>query len=647
MSSGKPAFVEKVSEETGIDPAILEQVYDRGLAAWRTGHRPGTTPHQWARARVYSFVQGGRTTQRADKALAIKAGVVSENPRTPKGRLVPSRYIKGISKRAKREMLEEIDEFATADPSTSEAYETWRGDVDATGRRWKTKRSPYTMSYRKNSDEQLRDLERRVRATGEAADARAYGQALLRAGRLEPDTAELLERMGDDAWLVWLFGPTVDRDGKVVVPGEYEWQPNQDDDDGADYADPVDGNQIDDDNEFICTDPNGPDCHNDACPLHYGNLEPRTWRRITSLTGLAIRRRPDGSPVIVRTYWTVDDGGNLDAGAEDEFPVGSPMDVLGLARREMANAQSWADYTMWVIENRRDPLDDLDLVRREPDVRWKFELAQGRPVVVKKAWRHASRRWVPIPVSDLPAEAKKFVSRRSLNAWRAAAPTAKMDSRVTNDKGSSLTLEITLIGRTIYPTPEAIFGAAVARHPLVLRRLADAAEALVAAELEAAQNLIYDHDSSLFWNNEMGWVDRGSAQRFTDAERQAVNLPLGGSWVTTADLPNLPHDPECSCMGCVHDLEVCEGCGDIPGEGRISSEHRPDCSQTERVVCGLHHVCDSLGFDEGAEGENAAAELGESTLGVCMSCNAILSESRDWNDDTGQWELECFACRLR
>ena len=27
--------------------------------AWRTGHRPGTTPQQWAFARVNSFLTGG------------------------------------------------------------------------------------------------------------------------------------------------------------------------------------------------------------------------------------------------------------------------------------------------------------------------------------------------------------------------------------------------------------------------------------------------------------------------------------------------------------------------------------------------------------------------------------------------------------
>ena len=39
---------------------ILKKSYDRGLAAWRTGHRPGTTPQQWAFARVNSMLTGGK-----------------------------------------------------------------------------------------------------------------------------------------------------------------------------------------------------------------------------------------------------------------------------------------------------------------------------------------------------------------------------------------------------------------------------------------------------------------------------------------------------------------------------------------------------------------------------------------------------------
>ena len=49
----------KKSEKSGIAYGILKKVYSRGMAAWRTGHRPGTTPQQWAFARVNSFITGG------------------------------------------------------------------------------------------------------------------------------------------------------------------------------------------------------------------------------------------------------------------------------------------------------------------------------------------------------------------------------------------------------------------------------------------------------------------------------------------------------------------------------------------------------------------------------------------------------------
>ena len=36
--------------------SILKQVYDRGMAAGKSGHRPGAGQVQWALARVNSFV---------------------------------------------------------------------------------------------------------------------------------------------------------------------------------------------------------------------------------------------------------------------------------------------------------------------------------------------------------------------------------------------------------------------------------------------------------------------------------------------------------------------------------------------------------------------------------------------------------------
>ena len=48
--------LKKKSEKSGISYGVLKKVYDRGVAAWRTGHRPGTTPQQWGYARVNAFI---------------------------------------------------------------------------------------------------------------------------------------------------------------------------------------------------------------------------------------------------------------------------------------------------------------------------------------------------------------------------------------------------------------------------------------------------------------------------------------------------------------------------------------------------------------------------------------------------------------
>ena len=50
------------AEKSGMSYSILKKVYDRGLAAYKTGHRPGTTAPQWAMARVNSFITKGSGT---------------------------------------------------------------------------------------------------------------------------------------------------------------------------------------------------------------------------------------------------------------------------------------------------------------------------------------------------------------------------------------------------------------------------------------------------------------------------------------------------------------------------------------------------------------------------------------------------------
>jgi len=48
--------------KSGISIGTLRKVYNRGMAAWRTGHRPGTTPQQWGMARVNSYITKGKGT---------------------------------------------------------------------------------------------------------------------------------------------------------------------------------------------------------------------------------------------------------------------------------------------------------------------------------------------------------------------------------------------------------------------------------------------------------------------------------------------------------------------------------------------------------------------------------------------------------
>ena len=73
LEEKKIAGLVKKAEKSGMPYGILKKVYDRGMAAWRTGHRPGTTPQQWAFARVNSFVtKSSGTWGKADKDLAAK-----------------------------------------------------------------------------------------------------------------------------------------------------------------------------------------------------------------------------------------------------------------------------------------------------------------------------------------------------------------------------------------------------------------------------------------------------------------------------------------------------------------------------------------------------------------------------------------------
>lgn len=65
--------LEGMSKETGVPMKYVRMVYNRGMAAWRTGHRPGATQQQWGYARVKSFLLKGKTYHTADSDLVREA----------------------------------------------------------------------------------------------------------------------------------------------------------------------------------------------------------------------------------------------------------------------------------------------------------------------------------------------------------------------------------------------------------------------------------------------------------------------------------------------------------------------------------------------------------------------------------------------
>ncbi len=79
------------AQKSGISVGTLRKVYKRGVAAWNSGHRPGTTPQQWGHARVNSYINKGKTYHTADKDL--------------------------------REDVEQIDEMDKSQPSSSRGAE--------------------------------------------------------------------------------------------------------------------------------------------------------------------------------------------------------------------------------------------------------------------------------------------------------------------------------------------------------------------------------------------------------------------------------------------------------------------------------------------------------------------------------------------
>lgn len=66
-------MIKNKAKASGISASILRQVYSRGTAAWKSGHRPGVSQQQWAAGRLNSFITGKGGARKADADLWAKA----------------------------------------------------------------------------------------------------------------------------------------------------------------------------------------------------------------------------------------------------------------------------------------------------------------------------------------------------------------------------------------------------------------------------------------------------------------------------------------------------------------------------------------------------------------------------------------------
>jgi hypothetical protein len=73
--------LEEKADASGVPLRFLKESYDRGMAAWRTGHRPGATQQQWGYARVASLLVCGKTHFTTDADLVREAKASSASAR--------------------------------------------------------------------------------------------------------------------------------------------------------------------------------------------------------------------------------------------------------------------------------------------------------------------------------------------------------------------------------------------------------------------------------------------------------------------------------------------------------------------------------------------------------------------------------------
>ena len=121
------------SAKSGIPIGILRKVYRRGVAAWNSGHRPGTTPQQWGMARVNSYITKGKGTYYgADKDLREEVELDEATLKSTHYATIHSSSRKIVAKGNKKEMLKKMKELNNKEKGSHHLGVTHRGKVGDT-----------------------------------------------------------------------------------------------------------------------------------------------------------------------------------------------------------------------------------------------------------------------------------------------------------------------------------------------------------------------------------------------------------------------------------------------------------------------------------------------------------------------------------
>ena len=108
--------LKKKSAKSGVSYGTLKKVFNRGMAAWKSGHRPGTTPQQWGHARVNSYITKGKGTYYgADSDLSGKG-------KKDKKESVGEARVTSTAFRAKTSMVNPMDKKNIGDMAKDKKY---------------------------------------------------------------------------------------------------------------------------------------------------------------------------------------------------------------------------------------------------------------------------------------------------------------------------------------------------------------------------------------------------------------------------------------------------------------------------------------------------------------------------------------------